>query len=113
MSTGVGGGDQDCAGSSRCTRGGVRLCGVGLSVIQGARIAGAQQIIAVDLSEEKMALAREFGATDTIAPGGSPAKEIMAMTGGIGVDYAFEVVGLTRPSSRASARCAAAAPQCW
>lgn len=70
--------------------------GVGLSVIQGARIAGAQQIIAVDLSEEKMALAREFGATDTIAPGGSPAKEIMAMTGGIGVDYAFEVVGLTQ-----------------
>ena len=70
--------------------------GVGLSVIQGARIAGAKQIIAVDLSEEKMALAREFGATDTIAPGGSPAKEIMAMTNGIGVDYAFEVIGLTQ-----------------
>ena len=70
--------------------------GVGLSVIQGARIAGAQQIIAVDLSEEKMTFAREFGATDTVTTGGSPAKKIMAMTGGIGVDYSFEVIGLTQ-----------------
>lgn len=69
--------------------------GVGLSVIQGARIAGAKQIIAVDLSEQKMALAKEFGATHTVSSGGNPAKEILAMTNGIGVDFAFEVIGLT------------------
>ena len=69
--------------------------GVGLSVIQGARIAGAKQIIAVDLSAEKMALAMEFGATHTVSTDGNPAKEIIGMTNGIGVDFAFEVIGLT------------------
>ncbi len=69
--------------------------GVGLSVIQGARIAGAKQIIAVDISEEKMALAMEFGATHKVAPSDRPAKEIMGLTNGIGVDFAFEVIGLT------------------
>ena len=69
--------------------------GVGLSVIQGARIAGAKRIIAVDLSAEKMELAREFGATDTVTPGGDPNREIFEMTGRIGVDYAFEVIGLS------------------
>lgn len=67
--------------------------GVGLNVIQGARIAGARQIIAVDLSAEKMELARQFGATDTITPGAEPVKEIFELTSGAGVDYAFEVVG--------------------
>ena len=68
--------------------------GVGLNVIQGARIAGAAQIIAVDLSTEKLELAKLFGATDTVAPGeGDTFKEILGLTGGIGVDYAFEVVG--------------------
>ena len=67
--------------------------GVGLNVIQGARIAGAAKIIAVDLSAEKMEMARAFGATDTVTPGGEAFKEIIEMTGGIGVDYAFEVVG--------------------
>ncbi|MCB1741733.1 MAG: Zn-dependent alcohol dehydrogenase [Gammaproteobacteria bacterium] len=69
--------------------------GVGLSVIQGARIAGAKQIIAVDLSEEKMEMARSFGATHTVTAGGKAAREITDMTGGIGVDYAFEVIGLS------------------
>lgn len=67
--------------------------GVGLSVIQGARIAGAKQIIAVDLSEEKLAIALELGATETIDPGANAVKEIMARTGGIGVDHCFEVIG--------------------
>jgi S-(hydroxymethyl)glutathione dehydrogenase / alcohol dehydrogenase len=68
--------------------------GVGLSVIQGCRIAGARRIIAVDLSAEKMEMARSFGATDTVTPGGNTVKEIMGMTNGIGVDFAFEVIGL-------------------
>jgi S-(hydroxymethyl)glutathione dehydrogenase/alcohol dehydrogenase len=68
--------------------------GVGLNVIQGARIAGAAQIIACDLSAEKMAIAKEFGATHTIDPAGPDmVKQIVALTGGIGADYAFDVVG--------------------
>ena len=69
--------------------------GVGLNVIQGARIAGAAKIIAVDLSTEKMEMARSFGATDVINPAGGDAfKQVLDMTSGIGVDYAFEVVGM-------------------
>ncbi len=68
--------------------------GVGISVIQGARIAGARQIIAVDLLDEKLKSARHFGATDTINSGQLDAvRTIKKMTGG-GADYAFEVVGL-------------------
>lgn len=67
--------------------------GVGLNVIQGAKIAGAARIIAVDLSTEKLELAKAFGATDVVPPNGEAFKQILEMTGGIGVDYAFEVVG--------------------
>lgn len=67
--------------------------GVGLNTIQGCRIAGAGQIIAVDLSQEKMEMAKQFGATHTISPGGDAIKEIFEYTNGVGVDYAFEVVG--------------------
>lgn len=67
--------------------------GVGLNVIQGARIAGAARIIAVDLSVERMEMARAFGATDGVDPAREAFKQILEMTGGIGVDYAFEVVG--------------------
>ena len=67
--------------------------GVGLNVIQGARIAGAAQIIACDLSLEKMQMAMEFGATHTVDPGADMVKQITALTNGIGVDYAFDVVG--------------------
>ena len=68
--------------------------GVGLNVIQGARIAGASRIIAVDLSPAKLEFARQFGATDTLLGGPDAAAEVVEMTGG-GVDYAFEVIGLT------------------
>ncbi len=70
--------------------------GVGLNVIQGARIAGAATIIACDLSAEKMAMAKEFGATHTVDPAGDFTKQIYAMTNGIGVDYAFDVVGSSK-----------------
>jgi S-(hydroxymethyl)glutathione dehydrogenase/alcohol dehydrogenase len=66
--------------------------GVGISVIQGARIAGAAEIVAVDLVESRRRAAMKFGATAAAAP-----DELEAMknelTGG-GFDYAFEVVGL-------------------
>jgi S-(hydroxymethyl)glutathione dehydrogenase/alcohol dehydrogenase len=68
--------------------------GVGLSVIQGCRIAGAGRIIAVDTAEWKLDLARRFGATDAVhAAADNPVARVVEMTGG-GVDYAFEAIGL-------------------
>lgn len=69
--------------------------GVGLNVIQGAAIAGAEKIIAVDTTESKLAFAKEFGATATLLnkPGEDPVKALKKMTGG-GPDYAFECVGI-------------------
>ena len=67
--------------------------GVGLSVIQGARIAGAKEIFAVDLSQDKLELAESFGATESFGSEVNAVKEIMARTDGIGVDKSFEVVG--------------------
>jgi NDMA-dependent alcohol dehydrogenase len=66
--------------------------GVGLSVIQGAAIAGAGRIIAIDTLEPKLAMAKKFGATDTILFKEDPVKELKKLTGG-GPDYAFECVG--------------------
>ena len=70
--------------------------GVGISAIQGARIAGARRIIAVDQFESKLAMAKRFGATDTIdASNTDVLKTIRNMTDG-GVDYSFEAVGLKK-----------------
>jgi len=69
--------------------------GVGQSVLQGARIAGASRIFAVDPVEMKRKTAEQFGATDLIDPAvGDPVEQIRAATGGRGTDYAFEVIGL-------------------
>ena len=68
--------------------------GVGLAAIQGARIAGARMIIAVDTVAGKLARARELGATHTVdASVDEPVKAIRTLTGG-GVDYSFEAIGL-------------------
>jgi S-(hydroxymethyl)glutathione dehydrogenase / alcohol dehydrogenase len=68
--------------------------GVGLAAIQGAHIAGARKIIAVDMVESKLGFARELGATDVVdASSHDPVTAIKDMTGG-GVDYSFEAVGL-------------------
>lgn len=67
--------------------------GVGTSIIQGARIAGARRIIAVDLLDHKLETARHFGATDAVnASKVDPVKEIKALSDG-GVDYSFEAIG--------------------
>ncbi|PWE32105.1 zinc-binding dehydrogenase [Maritimibacter sp. 55A14] len=69
--------------------------GVGLNAIQGAALCGASQIVAVDLSEERLKAAREFGATHgVLADTGAPWKEVRAITGGRGADYAFVTVGV-------------------
>ncbi|WP_030542239.1 Zn-dependent alcohol dehydrogenase [Streptomyces albus] len=67
--------------------------GVGLSVIQAARIAGAGEIIAVDVSPEKEELARKAGATDYLVAADDTAKRIRKLTGGHGADVAVECVG--------------------
>jgi S-(hydroxymethyl)glutathione dehydrogenase/alcohol dehydrogenase len=83
--------------------------GVGLNVIQGAGLAGAGRIIAVDLLDSKLVLAREFGATDTVnASAGAPEQAIRDLTGGRGVDWAFEVIGLPAVIAQAYASLARA-----
>jgi S-(hydroxymethyl)glutathione dehydrogenase/alcohol dehydrogenase len=68
--------------------------GVGTSTIQGARVAGAAQIIAIDPVAMKRESAMRFGATDPIDPTeADPVEQVKALTGGRGVDFAFEVVG--------------------
>jgi S-(hydroxymethyl)glutathione dehydrogenase/alcohol dehydrogenase len=69
--------------------------GVGLNVVQGAGLCGAAQIIAVDMVESKLRLAKEFGATHTINAKETPdvPGAIRALTNGVGADYAFEVIG--------------------
>jgi len=70
--------------------------GVGLSVVQGARIASAARIIAVDTSAAKLVMAREMGATDTVdARDGSVRDVVAEITHGRGVDYAFEAIGIS------------------
>lgn len=71
----------------------VGLGGVGLNGLLGAKLAGAETIVAIDLSDEKLGLARQLGATHT-ANGGDPdcVSAVRDLTGG-GVDYAFELAG--------------------
>jgi S-(hydroxymethyl)glutathione dehydrogenase/alcohol dehydrogenase len=72
--------------------------GVGLNVVQGARLTGAAQIVAVDVRPDKLELARTVGATDVVeaAPGVDVVAIVRELTGG-GPDYAFEAIG-TEPT---------------
>jgi S-(hydroxymethyl)glutathione dehydrogenase/alcohol dehydrogenase len=68
--------------------------GVGLNAIQGAVIAEAAVVIAVDVSEAKLALARSFGATDCVdASRTDPVAAVKDLTGGRGADFTFEAIG--------------------
>ena len=74
--------------------------GVGLNVIQGARIAGADKIIAVDINPSRLEMAKLFGATHFVRPSKEDrelteaVKEVFAITGGRGADYAFECTAI-------------------
>ena len=69
--------------------------GVGDAAIAGSSLAGAHTIIAVDLNDRKLAIAREFGATHTVnSSSEDPVEAIRSLTGGNGVDVAIEAVGL-------------------
>jgi S-(hydroxymethyl)glutathione dehydrogenase/alcohol dehydrogenase len=75
--------------------------GVGLSCINGAAIAGAGRIIAVDALASKLDLARKFGATDVVnAKDKDAVGEVLEMTGG-GVHYSFEAIGLKKTTEQA------------
>ena len=75
--------------------------GVGLNSVQGAVLAGADRVIAVDTLENKLAFAREFGATDTVNAGnGDAVARVLEMSKG-GVDYAFEAIGNSHTISQA------------
>jgi S-(hydroxymethyl)glutathione dehydrogenase/alcohol dehydrogenase len=67
---------------------------VGLGAVAGCRLQGAERIVAVDLSEERLGLARGQGATDTLVGGPDTVEAVLEMTGGFGADYTFEATGL-------------------
>jgi Zn-dependent alcohol dehydrogenase len=74
--------------------------GVGLNVVQGARISGASKIIAIDINPQRLEMSKEYGATDTVLADKNDiglinaSKIIKAMTGGRGADYAFECTAI-------------------
>ena len=75
--------------------------GVGLSAVNGAALAGAERIIAIDTVASKLEIARELGATDTLnASNADPVKEVRDMTGG-GVHYSFEALGTKTTAEQA------------
>jgi S-(hydroxymethyl)glutathione dehydrogenase/alcohol dehydrogenase len=66
---------------------------VGLGAVAGCRLRGAERIVCVDLSPERLELARGQGATDLLLGGESSVEEILEMTDGFGADYTFEATG--------------------
>jgi len=67
---------------------------VGLGAVAGCRLQEAERIVAVDLSAERLELARGQGATDVLAAGPDTVERILELTGGFGADYTFEATGL-------------------
>ena len=86
-------------GSRTCV---VGVGGVGLAAVQALRIAGAGTVVAVDVSEEKLALARRLGATEVVNAASTPdvVRAVRQLTGG-GVDYSFEAIGAKATSEQA------------
>lgn len=94
VATGVGAVIRHAAVSAGCSIVVVGCGGVGLNVVQGARLAGAKTIIAVDLLDNKLEYARTFGATHTInAKTEDVVKRVRALTDGLGADFAFDAIG--------------------
>ncbi len=79
--------------------------GIGLSAVNGAAIAGAGRVIAIDMVGSKLNLAKEFGATDVIdASEGNVVEQVRELTGG-GVHYSFEAIGLKQTAEQAFQMC--------
>ena len=76
--------------------------GVGLNVVQGAVVAGASRIFAIDLLDNKLDYAGSFGATDLVnGSKGDPVQQVLDLTDGLGVDYVFEAIGNVRATEQA------------
>ena len=69
---------------------------VGLGAVIGCRLAGAERIVCIDLSEERLGRARHHGATETLTGGEDVVERIVESTGGFGADYTFEATGNVR-----------------
>ena len=67
---------------------------VGLGAVAGCRLQGAERIVAVDLSAERLELARGQGATDVLAGGPDTVQQVLDLTDGFGADFTFEATGL-------------------
>ena len=94
VSTGVGAAIQTAKVWPGATVAVIGLGGIGLAALQGAKIAGAGRLIAVDVAPAKLGWAEGFGATDVVdASTGDPVDAVRALTDGEGVDVAFEAVG--------------------
>jgi S-(hydroxymethyl)glutathione dehydrogenase/alcohol dehydrogenase len=74
---------------------------VGLGAVAGARLMGAERIVCVDLSEERLALATGQGATDTFVGGPDAVAQVLEMTDGFGADYTFEATGNVKVMAQA------------
>jgi S-(hydroxymethyl)glutathione dehydrogenase / alcohol dehydrogenase len=93
VATGVGAVTNTAAVESGAQVAVIGCGGVGLSVIQGARLAGAERIVALDLRSEKLALAARLGATDVIDVSAADAAQALRDLIPDGVDYAFDAIG--------------------
>ncbi|MFJ4207915.1 alcohol dehydrogenase catalytic domain-containing protein [Paenarthrobacter sp. NPDC089675] len=103
VATGVGAVTNTAAVEPGSTVAVIGCGGVGLNVVQGAKIAGAERIIAIDVMPEKTAAALEFGATDRIdASSGDAVEQLRALIPD-GVDYAFDAIGRTVTTEQAIA----------
>ena len=101
VTTGVGAAIHTAAVEPGSTVAVIGCGGVGLSAINGAAIAGAARVIAVDMVASKLDLARKFGATDTVdASAGDVVQQVRDLTDG-GVHYSFEAIGLKATAEQA------------
>ena len=93
LSTGLGAAMRTAAvrAGSTCVVFGAGM--VGLGAVAGCRLQGAERIVCVDLSPERLELARGQGATDLLQGGPDAVEAILEMTGGFGADYTFEATG--------------------
>ena len=103
VTTGLGAVFRTAAVEATATVAVIGCGGIGLNCIQGAALAGASKVIAVDMNPTKLQLARDFGATDTVnASEVDPVAAVLQMTGG-GVEHAFEAIGLKTTAEQAFA----------
>jgi S-(hydroxymethyl)glutathione dehydrogenase/alcohol dehydrogenase len=93
LSTGLGAAMNTAkvVGGSTCVVFGAGM--VGLGAVAGCRLQGAERIVCVDLSQERLELARGQGATDVLLGGAETVDRILQLTGGFGADYTFEATG--------------------